>query len=513
VEQRRLEENEQSGAKGVWTVEKAGCSINSNGGHPNRESSAAFPEGDTMPVKNSERFFNLLSFALLSVVLVLASSASAQWKEKVLYSFQGIPDGSTPVGGVVFGPDGNLYGATAEGGANNCPGIAQCGTVFQLTPPAQKDGAWTEAILYVFRGKTVNDGSTPSGGVILDKEGNVYGTTGYGGAGTCMLLGGNVGCGTVWELSPPQQKDGKWTETILYSFKDANDGYLPYGGLAFDSVGNLYGATEFGGGKGTSCNSLYGGQCGTVFELSPLTKGRGKWSKRVLHSFAGINPGKQDGDGAQPNGGLALDMQGAVYGTTYFGGYNCPHNSNQGCGTAFVLRPPTVGGVWSETLIHVFQAGKDGGEPNGDLILNNDGDLYGTAGGGPSGDAGIIFRLRKDKAGAWQKMTLYGFNSNGEFGSDPLGGLTFDSSGNLYGTTYSAARTSGLGFRLNHGGAPGSPWSLSVLYGFKGSPDGAQPAANLVFHDAGKLYSTTQQGGTGSACQVGCGTVFQLWPN
>jgi hypothetical protein len=172
-------------------------------------------------------FHQFRPFLLFIVgVLGFVVQASAEWNEKALYSFQGIPDGATPAGGVALGADGNLYGATTEGGADNCPGIAQCGTVFQLTPPPQKSGAWTETVLYVFKGKTVNDGSTPAGGVILDKAGNIYGTTGYGGSGNCVLLGIITGCGTVWELSPSKGKGGKWTEKILYSFKSANNGWL-----------------------------------------------------------------------------------------------------------------------------------------------------------------------------------------------------------------------------------------------------------------------------------------------
>src|SRR5579863_8621705 len=184
---------------------------------------------------------------LLFLILMLASTASAEWKEKVLYSFQGLPDGSVPAGGVVFDTHGNLYGATTEGGANSCPGIAQCGTVYQLTPPATKGDAWTETVLYIFLGKNHNDGNTPAGGVMIDAAGNLYGTTAYGGAGSCILLGTNVGCGTVYELSPPTQKGGAWRETVLYNFKGDTDGQLPIGDLVFDKQGNLHGATQYGG--------------------------------------------------------------------------------------------------------------------------------------------------------------------------------------------------------------------------------------------------------------------------
>ena len=128
---------------------------------------------------------------LFAVALTLAVPASAEWKEKVLYSFQGGPnDGSVPAGGVVFDPQGNLYGATTDGGPATCKPIGgACGTVFQLSAPAQKGAAWTETLIYQFQGKGSNDGSVPNGGLIRDAAGNLYGVTAYGGTGNCILLG------------------------------------------------------------------------------------------------------------------------------------------------------------------------------------------------------------------------------------------------------------------------------------------------------------------------------------
>src|SRR6202451_4897546 len=176
--------------------------------------------------------------AIVVALVMVASSASAEWKEKVLYSFQGLPnDGSYPAGGVVLDHAGNLYGATTDGGANNCPGIAQCGTVFQLQAPAQKGGAWTENLLYVFKGVNSNDGNTPVGGVIFDQAGNLYGTTAYGGTGNCMLFGSRVGCGTVYEMTPPKQKGGAWTERVRYRFQGGKEGCFSWGVLTCDSKG------------------------------------------------------------------------------------------------------------------------------------------------------------------------------------------------------------------------------------------------------------------------------------
>jgi hypothetical protein len=144
-------------------------------------------------------------FALAVMVCSVGSIASSERKEKVLYSFQGGTDGSLPAGGVIFDKAGNLYGVTNEGGSTACP-PGWCGTIYQLSPPAQKGGAWTEALLYVFKGQNQNDGSGPSGSQIADSAGNFYGVTGYGGSGPCVLFGTATGCGTVFEISPPSQK-------------------------------------------------------------------------------------------------------------------------------------------------------------------------------------------------------------------------------------------------------------------------------------------------------------------
>src|SRR5579863_2742347 len=163
-------------------------------------------------------------FLVILAMLMVTANASAQWNERVLYSFQGGSDGYTPAGGVVFDKAGNLYGANSWGGSGGCPSPG-CGTVFEISPPTQKGGSWTETTIYAFRGVggSVKDGLTPEGGVIIDQQGNLYGTTMLGGNGPCILLGSPAGCGIVYGLSPPTQKGGPWTETILYSFQGGNE--------------------------------------------------------------------------------------------------------------------------------------------------------------------------------------------------------------------------------------------------------------------------------------------------
>jgi uncharacterized repeat protein (TIGR03803 family) len=304
----------------------------------------------------------------------------------VLYSFQGGTDGAYPAGGVVFDKHGNLYGATQQAGGTNCSPMAACGTVYQLAPPAKQGAPWTETLLHVFQGKQHDDGEFPSGGVIADTSGNIYGTASYGGTGDCILLGIEGGCGTVFELSPPQTKGGKWTYTILYSFKGGKDGYLPFGDLVFDSAGNLYGATYFGGGKGKTCDP-YCQYCGTVFKMSPPKIKGGKWMEKVPHSLAGGT------DGANPNGGLVLDSKGAIYGTTAGGGDESGECGSLGCGAVFKLAPATMkGGAWTEKMLHRFN-GQDGTTPAADVVLGKNGNLYGTASAGTSGGNGAVFEL------------------------------------------------------------------------------------------------------------------------
>jgi hypothetical protein len=441
--------------------------------------------------------------SLFMVILVLATTASAEWKEKVLYNFQSIPDGATPVGAVVFDKAGNLYGTTRDGGSSSCPSVQQCGTVYQLAPPVKQGDPWTETVLYIFKGNTSNDGASPYGGLVIDAAGNLYGTTGYGGTGNCTVLGSKLGCGTVFEMSPPKQQGGQWTETVLYSFPTPKQGFVPAGDLVFDGAGNLYGATIYGGGFGTNCGDAFYQYCGTVFELSPPKTKGGKWTEKVLHSFAGGT------DGANPNGGLVVDGKGNVYGTTYIGGYNCPHNSNQGCGTVFELKPPTKkGGTWAEKIIHRFNpANSYEGSPMAGLIMDRNGRLFGTT-------QGTVFRLERNskRPGSWTETILY-FNGKGvSYVMD--GPVIFDSTGNLYSTAYSGYGGSidGNVFRLRPPTGNGNSWAIDVLYIFAGSPDGAWPAAGLIFDKHGSLYSTTQAGGNGQACQSGCGTVFEVSP-
>jgi hypothetical protein len=361
----------------------------------------------------------------------------------------------------------------------------------------------------VFQGKQSNDGEFPSGGVIADASGNIYGTTAYGGTGDCVLLGIKGGCGTVFELSPPQTKGGKWTYTILYSFPTAKQGYVPWGDLVFDSAGNLYGATYFGGGKGTTCDAFYK-YCGAVFELSPPKTKGGKWTEKVLHAFAGGT------DGANPNGGLTLDASGNVYGTTYAGGnQGCNTSSSVGCGMVFALRPPTTkSGGWTEKVLHRFD-GHDGANSDAGVVFDVNGNLYGTTYYAP-GPYGLVFELKKPSGTvrSWTETVLHAF-SDGNDGANPAAGLVFDASGDLYGTTSRGQGGSQYGdvFRLKPPGSRAGLWTFTVLFGFHTTLNAEQPMSGLSLDGSGTLYGTSEYGGVGTGCGSGaCGTVFEVSP-
>jgi uncharacterized repeat protein (TIGR03803 family) len=301
-------------------------------------------------------------------------------------------------------------------------------------------------------------------------------------------------------------------EAGLYSFcktysNYCADGDSPNAQVAIDREGNLYSTTYAG-----TDNDCLGSGCGGVFELQPLAKG--KWGQKVLHSF----PANAI-DGALPNG-VILDAAGDLYGTTNGGGLAGPLCNPFGCGTLFELTPGS-GGEWTESILYSFCSAsgcEDGAGPAGNLILDAAGNLYGsTADGGSTTNehcrrtgCGIVFEIEKQSDGTWTEKVLHRFSFVD--GGIPFGSLVFDAKGNLYGTTNAGgAYELGTVFELTHN-ANGS-WTESVLYSFN-TTDGRSPLAGLIFDDAGNLYGTTYEGGTGAACvyTYGCGTVFELSP-
>ncbi len=238
--------------------------------------------------------------------------------------------------------------------------------------------------------------------------------------------------------------------------------------------------------------------------MSPPKQKGGQWTEQVLHSFAGGT------DGANPNGGLLLDNRGSIYGTTPAGGnQGCKTDSGIGCGTAFELKSPVKkGGAWTEQILHRFTGGNDGSAPNGGLIFDRKRALNGTAGGGGTGKQGVVFRF-KVNGNRWTEEVLHSFSELTK-GANPQTGLISGNTGDLYGTALGGEYFRGVLFRLRP--MVGGGWAFSDMYTFTGPPDGSYPEARLIFDKSGNLYSTTAGGGTGQACQGGCGTVFRVSP-
>jgi uncharacterized repeat protein (TIGR03803 family) len=389
---------------------------------------------------NSTPRFVLAIALLISLGTVLASATT----ETVLYSFQGGTDGSNPSAGLVADAAGNLYGTTTTGGVGPCTG--GCGTVFRLSP--QPGGNWSEAVLYSFQAGS--DGAAPVASLIFDAAGNLYGTT---------ISGGAKNEGTVFQLSP---QGGTWAETVLYSFEGGSDGAYVTSPVIFDAAGNLYGTTVFGGGRqnagvvfqlappaqpgGTWTETvlhrfgspgdgldpmagllvdhqgaLYGTTFdGLVFKLTPPAPGHSVWKEKILYQFTGGG-----NNGSQPCN-LSLG-KGVLYGTTNLGG--SPANA----GTVFQLRP-TQSGLWSEKTLYSFAGGTDGGLACGPLVSDKLGILYGTTAGNGADILSTVFQLVPQPGGGWIETVLHDFVGSQD-GKGPHGGVIFGMDGALYGTT------------------------------------------------------------------------------
>lgn len=263
---------------------------------------------------------------------------SGGWTETIIFSFD-LTDGCCPSGGLVIGAGGVLYGA---GGA-----------AFELL---HESGGWNERVLHRFNGKH-GDGYGPYAAPILDGQGNLFGTTEYGGV-QC----GTSSCGVVYELSP--EAGGKWKERILHRFH-GSDGQFPGGALIMDASGDLYGTTVNGG-----------SYLGVVFKLTREDNDR--WKETVIYSF------RSGTSGSGPGGGVVQDKAGNLYGTTIYGG-----SPNCDCGVVYKLSPKK-NGKWKYTVLHTF-VGSDGAQPDANLILDSKGNLYGTAATGGTYNAGVAF--------------------------------------------------------------------------------------------------------------------------
>ena len=324
--------------------------------------------------------------------------------------------------------------------------------------------AQTFTVLYSFSGAP--DGGNPYGGLVMDTNGNLYGTTYDGGVTACYP----DGCGTVFRVDPT----GK--ETVLYTFTGGADGAYPTAGVLRVN-GNLYGTTVGGGGSG------FGTGLGLVFKVDK------KGKETVLHTFTAAA-----GDGSYPWAGLVRDKAGNLYGATTQGGdLACGLLPPQGCGIIFKLDP-----IGNETVLHAF-TGLDGAFPYASLLRDSAGNLYGTTVMGGTSNGGTVFDVDNT-----DQFTLLHSLSKVAYSE---GALLRDGKGNLYGTSYFGGDYDlGAVFKLDPAG------NEYVLYSFKSLADGLQPEAGLVRDRQGNLYGTTRLGGdlTCTANGSGCGTVFKI---
>ncbi len=428
-------------------------------------------------------FGSIVVLAIFTAILCAGTHSAAQ-TETVLYGFNSSGAGGDYPAGAVVDTAGNIYGTTQYGGSASCPELGGgCGTVFKLS--RNRSGGWTKRTLHNFA-KNGKDGFFPTAGLVFDNAGNLYGTT---------QQGGTHHYGTVYELTP--QPNGNWSEKILHNFSyNGVDGTFPKAGVVFDGAGNLYGTTYEGG--NVSCSPFFQG-CGTVFELSPTTEGN-NWTETILHNFS--NTGT---DGYLPCCGLlVLDGAGNVYGVTSSGGTFT-------YGTVFELTP-AGGGNWTETVLHSFSLGTgDGFFPQGGLTIDGQGNLYGTTEDGGVYSHGTAFELTPAGGGSWTETILHSFNQTigGTDGSVPASDLVLDRAGNLYGTTGAGGAYS-LGTVFELSPAAGGTWTESIVHNFQQTfpgTDGYTPGSMLVMDSAGNLYGTTYYG----AAENG-GTVFEITP-
>lgn len=399
-------------------------------------------------IKDHLRFVLFSLFALIPLVAIPQSRAQTY---TLLRQFYGASSGYFPVGTMLIDSEGSLYGVTQFGES-----FPNGGTLYKVAPGG------TEQAFHLSGAGLLG---YPISSLVADDKGNLYGSSGY------------PSYGVIYEIS----SDG--TIRAIYSFLEGQNEWYPSGDIARDGEGNIYGVMELGG---TSCVSS--GGCGLVFKVTP------EGLESVLHNFA------DDLDGAYPAGGVTLAPNGDLYGTTVGGGAGVTGRS---CGTIFKI---DRFGVYR--VLFRFNGG-NGCAPFAPLIFDSAGNAYGTTSGG-SNDCGTVFELTPSEV----VKVLYSFGPyRSADGCGPQAGVVLDAAGNLYGTTtVGGSYDQGTVFELQSTGTE------SILYNFTGRSDGGYPISGLTLDSHGNLYGSTFSGGVvDGECQdigqdIGCGTVFKIMP-
>jgi uncharacterized repeat protein (TIGR03803 family) len=372
----------------------------------------------------------MLTLASSAAALLLGSIPATAQTETILYTFPNCDFGCNPGASVALDQEGNLY-STASVGVFK---VSSSGTFTYLGLPSPAE--------------------YPEAGVTLDSKGNIFGTS---------FFGGTTGYGTVFEMN------SSGVGTVLYNFTDQNDGAYPSAGVVLDSEDNAYGTTTEGG----------NGNGGVLFEVTP------SGTETTLYNFVNGTDG-----GINPVAGVVRDSEGNLYGTTITGG-------TYGFGTIYKVTPAGVG-----TILHSFNAnGHDGIAPWASLVLYKNA-LYGTTQRGGTVGVGTVFKMTE----SGYETILHSF-TGGTDGIFPYANLIVDSDGNLYGTTtYGGSSDLGTVFKVTPSGVE------TVLHSFaNNSTDGRYPFGGLAIDSSGNLYGTASGGGNGN-CEGGCGVVFKIVP-
>jgi uncharacterized repeat protein (TIGR03803 family) len=421
--------------------------------------------------------------AVVFLLLGASSAAKASSSATPIYQFKSVADGQGPQG-LVADSAGNLYGTSRLGGNQTC--WQGCGIVYEIVAPTPAGGKWTKITLHAFNANA-SDGYSPTPTLLIDGQGNLWGTTSFGGPSNA---------GTIYKLRKPNTPGGLWLDSLIFNFQFANNGaggYTP-GALMFGAKGTLYGTT-FQGAPNSG---------GLVYQLTP--NGR-TYTETVLHTF------DRTLNSRPPGGHLTADNDGNLYGIR-FGTDFCNFNNPIDCGLVWRLKQPTVtGGPWVYQILHRFEGFADGWFPNGDLTFDSSGHLFGTTSGGGGYTQGIMFELVPAKPGEqWNEYSDVNFGLHGDY--VPYAGVTIGARGNFFGTTSGGTGNAGAVYRLIPPAVLGGVWKETVLYTFQGGQDGAWPNDHLIFGKDGALYGTTFAGGGGTCTYYakGCGVVFRIAP-